>query len=59
MQDIVPGMLANDSSGGYFFNKGDAGWETIMAASALYPIPPIVFFLLVQRRMAGASSRAR
>jgi N,N'-diacetylchitobiose transport system permease protein len=36
----------------YFFNKGGADWGAIMAASALYTIPPIVFFLLVQRRMA-------
>jgi ABC-type glycerol-3-phosphate transport system permease component len=27
-------------------------WGAIMAASTLYTIPPILFFLLVQRRMA-------
>jgi N,N'-diacetylchitobiose transport system permease protein len=36
----------------YFFNKGSADWGAIMAASTLYTIPPIVFFLLIQRRMA-------
>jgi N,N'-diacetylchitobiose transport system permease protein len=36
----------------YFFNKGSANWGAIMAASTLYTIPPIVFFLLIQRRMA-------
>jgi N,N'-diacetylchitobiose transport system permease protein len=36
----------------YFFNKGGANWGAIMAASTMYTIPPIIFFLLVQRRMA-------
>jgi N,N'-diacetylchitobiose transport system permease protein len=36
----------------YFFSKGSADWGAIMAASTLYTIPPIVFFLLIQRRMA-------
>ncbi len=36
----------------YFFNRGGADWGAIMAASTLYTIPPIVFFLLVQRHMA-------
>jgi N,N'-diacetylchitobiose transport system permease protein len=36
----------------YFFNKGGADWGAIMAASTLYTIPPLVFFLLVQRHMA-------
>jgi N,N'-diacetylchitobiose transport system permease protein len=27
-------------------------WGAIMAASTLYTIPPIVFFLIVQRKMA-------
>jgi N,N'-diacetylchitobiose transport system permease protein len=36
----------------YFFNRGGADWGSVMAASTLYTIPPIVFFLLVQRHMA-------
>ena len=36
----------------YFFNKGGADWGAIMAASTLYTIPPLVFFLLVQRHLA-------
>jgi N,N'-diacetylchitobiose transport system permease protein len=36
----------------YFFNKGGADWGAIMAASTMYTIPPIIFFLLIQRRMA-------
>jgi N,N'-diacetylchitobiose transport system permease protein len=36
----------------YFFNKGGADWGAVMAASTMYTIPPIVFFLIVQRRMA-------
>jgi N,N'-diacetylchitobiose transport system permease protein len=36
----------------FFFNRGSANWGSIMAASTMYTIPPIVFFLLVQRRMA-------
>jgi ABC-type glycerol-3-phosphate transport system permease component len=38
---------------GYFFSKGGASWGPIMAASTLYTIPPVVFFLIVQRRMVG------
>jgi len=36
----------------YFFNRGGADWGAIMAASVLYTIPPICFFLLVQRHLA-------
>jgi N,N'-diacetylchitobiose transport system permease protein len=36
----------------YFFNKGGADWGAVMAASTMYTIPPIIFFLLIQRRMA-------
>ena len=36
----------------YFFGRGGAQWA-IMAASTLYTIPAVVFFLLVQRRMTG------
>jgi N,N'-diacetylchitobiose transport system permease protein len=37
----------------YFFGRGGANWGPIMAASTLYTIPPVVFFLIVQRRMIG------
>jgi N,N'-diacetylchitobiose transport system permease protein len=37
----------------YFFGRGSADWGGIMAASTLYTIPVMVFFLLVQRRMVG------
>jgi hypothetical protein len=37
----------------YFFGRGGASWGPIMAASTLYTIPPVVFFLIVQRRMVG------
>jgi ABC-type glycerol-3-phosphate transport system permease component len=37
----------------YFFGRGGAAWGSIMAASITYTIPPMVFFLLVQRRMRG------
>lgn len=36
----------------YFFNRGGADWGAVMAASTMYTIPPIIFFLLIQRRMA-------
>jgi ABC-type glycerol-3-phosphate transport system permease component len=38
---------------GYFFGRGAAAWGPIMAASTLYTIPPVAFFLIVQRRMVG------
>ncbi|HKB31170.1 MAG TPA: carbohydrate ABC transporter permease [Streptosporangiaceae bacterium] len=37
----------------YFFGRGGAAWGSIMAASITYTIPPMVFFLLVQRRLRG------
>jgi N,N'-diacetylchitobiose transport system permease protein len=37
----------------YFFGRGTAEWGPIMAASTMYTIPVMVFFLIVQRRMAG------
>jgi N,N'-diacetylchitobiose transport system permease protein len=37
----------------YFFGRGTADWGGIMAASTLYTIPVVVFFLIVQRRMVG------
>jgi ABC-type glycerol-3-phosphate transport system permease component len=38
---------------GYFFGRGSAAWGPIMAAATLYTIPPVAFFLIVQRRMVG------
>jgi N,N'-diacetylchitobiose transport system permease protein len=37
----------------YFFSRSGANWGPIMAASTLYTIPPVLFFLIVQRRMVG------
>jgi N,N'-diacetylchitobiose transport system permease protein len=37
----------------YFFGRGTADWGGIMAASTLYTIPVMLFFLFVQRRMVG------
>ena len=37
----------------YFFGRGGAEWGPIMAASTLYTIPVVAFFLLVQRRMTS------
>jgi len=37
----------------YFFNRGGAQWGPIMAASTLYTIPVMVFFLIVRRRLVG------
>jgi N,N'-diacetylchitobiose transport system permease protein len=36
----------------YFMGQHSSDWGAIMAASTLYTIPPIAFFLLMQRRMA-------
>jgi N,N'-diacetylchitobiose transport system permease protein len=37
----------------YFFGRGGAQWGPIMAASTLYTIPVIIFFLIVRRRLVG------
>jgi N,N'-diacetylchitobiose transport system permease protein len=37
----------------YFFGRGTADWGAIMAASTLYTIPVIIFFLIVRRRLVG------
>jgi ABC-type glycerol-3-phosphate transport system permease component len=37
----------------YFFNKGGADWGPIMAASTMYTIPVIIFFMFVRRRLVG------
>ena len=47
----------------YFYGRSGANWGAIMAASTLFTIPPMVFFLLVQRRLragliAGADRKS-
>ena len=37
----------------YFFGRGTADWGAIMAASTLYTIPVMIFFLIVRRRLVG------
>ena len=37
----------------YFFGKGSADWGGVMAASTMFTIPVLVFFLIVQRRLRG------
>jgi len=37
----------------YFYARNGADWGAIMASSTLFTIPVMVFFLLVQRRMAN------
>ncbi len=37
----------------YFFTRNGAAWGPIMAASTLYTIPVMIFFLLVRRRLVG------
>jgi ABC-type glycerol-3-phosphate transport system permease component len=37
----------------YFFGRGGNEWGPIMAASTLYTIPVMIFFLIVRRRMVG------
>jgi N,N'-diacetylchitobiose transport system permease protein len=37
----------------YFFGRGGAEWGPIMAASTLYTIPVLVFFMIVRRRLVG------
>jgi ABC-type glycerol-3-phosphate transport system permease component len=36
----------------YFYSRNGADWGAIMASSTLFTIPVMVFFLLIQRRMA-------
>jgi N,N'-diacetylchitobiose transport system permease protein len=35
----------------YFFGKGSVDWGAIMAASVLFTLPVLIFFLIVQRRL--------
>jgi N,N'-diacetylchitobiose transport system permease protein len=37
----------------YFFDRGGAQWGPIMAASTLYTIPVLIFFMIVRRRLVG------
>jgi N,N'-diacetylchitobiose transport system permease protein len=37
----------------YFFGEHGAEWGPIMAASTMYTVPAIVFFLIVRRRLVG------
>jgi N,N'-diacetylchitobiose transport system permease protein len=37
----------------YFFGRGGAQWGPIMAASTLYTIPVMLFFLAVRRKLVG------
>jgi ABC-type glycerol-3-phosphate transport system permease component len=37
----------------YFFGRGGAAWGPIMAASTMYTIPVVIFFLVVRRRLVG------
>ncbi len=38
---------------GYFFSRGGAQWGPIMAASTMYTVPVVIFFLIVRRRLVG------
>ena len=35
----------------YFYGRNGANWGAIMAASTLFTVPVLAFFLLVQRRL--------
>jgi N,N'-diacetylchitobiose transport system permease protein len=35
----------------YFYSRGSADWGAIMAASVLFTVPVMIFFLLAQRRL--------
>jgi N,N'-diacetylchitobiose transport system permease protein len=37
----------------YFYTRGGGEWGPIMAASAMYTIPVMIFFLIVRRRLVG------
>jgi len=37
----------------YFFGQHGAAWGPIMAASTIYTIPAVIFFLFVRRRLVG------
>jgi ABC-type glycerol-3-phosphate transport system permease component len=37
----------------FFFGRGGAQWGPIMAASTMYTIPVIIFFLIVRRKLVG------
>jgi N,N'-diacetylchitobiose transport system permease protein len=35
----------------YFFSKGSVDWGSVMAASTMFTVPVLVFFLIIQRRI--------
>jgi ABC-type glycerol-3-phosphate transport system permease component len=37
----------------YFFGRGGAEWGPIMAASTMYTIPVVIFFMIIRRRLVG------
>jgi N,N'-diacetylchitobiose transport system permease protein len=37
----------------YFFGQHGAAWGPIMAASTIYTVPAMIFFLVVRRRLVG------
>jgi ABC-type glycerol-3-phosphate transport system permease component len=37
----------------YFYTRGGGEWGPIMAASAMYTVPVMIFFLIVRRRLVG------
>ena len=37
----------------YFFGRGGAEWGPIMAASTMYTIPVVIFFLIIRRRLVS------
>jgi ABC-type glycerol-3-phosphate transport system permease component len=37
----------------FFFGRGGAEWGPIMAASTMYTIPVMIFFLIVRRKLVG------
>lgn len=37
----------------YFFGQHGAAWGPIMAASTIYTVPAVIFFLVVRRRLVG------
>jgi ABC-type glycerol-3-phosphate transport system permease component len=37
----------------YFFGRGGAEWGPIMAASTMYTVPVVIFFLIIRRRLVS------
>ena len=51
--DNTPGKFTLPLTLSYYFGRTTVEWGPIMAASTLFTIPVMVFFLLVQRRMVS------